>query len=125
MVKLATAYEEQLARKLRELKVSDLVETCAMEPGFIVSIDDSGDCDVYNPKSNKVTSHHVVHCGVHKITWEYAALLWALGERKLKKIYASWPEGKEWCYETLKDYVSSVHSKWVIDQVSVLDKVKR
>ena len=30
-----STYETKLAQKLKELKVGDLVETCAMEPGFI------------------------------------------------------------------------------------------
>ena len=117
-----STYETKLAQKLKELKVGDLVETCAMEPGFITELDKDGNCEVYNPHNNKVTSHDIVHCGVHKISWQYAALLWSIGEKKLNKIYASLPEGKSWCYETLIEYCRSVHTKWVIEMVAPLDK---
>ena len=75
-----------------ELKIGDLVETCQMHPGFITSI--NGDSvEVFIPtRLNDYTSiygchHSIEHCGVHKISTEYAMMLFSFTEEELKKLY--------------------------------------
>lgn len=81
-----------------DYEVGDWVETCNMLPGIVEKIDVKGDdVEVFyphyalNPKyyPYKGGSHcSIVHCGVHKITPQYASMLLAIGEEKLKELWA-------------------------------------
>ena len=83
-----------------ELKIGDLVETCQMHPGFITSIN-GDDVEVFIPtKLNDYASiygglHSIKNCGVHKISSEYAMMLFSFTEEELKELYEI-NRGKNW-----------------------------
>lgn len=70
---------EEIERYLNRIKshidyeVGDWVETCHMLPGIVQKI----------------------HCGVHKITPEYAIKLLSIGEERLNELWNSCA-GREW-----------------------------
>lgn len=79
--------------KNNDLKIGDWVETCNMLPGIVQKID-GDDVEVFYPH---YTFKHageyyggslcsIKHCGVHKITSEYAIALMSIGEERLMEI---------------------------------------
>lgn len=80
---------------MENLKIGDLVETCAMHPGFVTSIDDDDDVTVFVP--TKLAEyftihgghHSIKHCGVHKISTEYAMMLFSFTEKELTDMYTN------------------------------------
>ena len=78
-----------------DLKVGDLVETCALIPGFIVWINpkDSDDIEVqaFDKLNDYISGHGACHsvknCGVHKISQFRAMCLCALGEDMLYNLF--------------------------------------
>ena len=108
--------KEEIEKTLKEYKshidyeIGDWVETCHFMPGIVQKItvrfndDPNYDCfedevEVFYPHyaiSESKNSNHtynggsccsVIHCGVHKITPEYACKLMALGEDRLKALW--------------------------------------
>ena len=79
---------------MENLKIGDLVETCKMHPGFITSID-GDDVTVFVPTKlvNYSTihggCHSIKHCGVHKISTEYAMMLFSFTEKELYDMYTN------------------------------------
>ena len=81
-----------------EINIGDWVETCAMLPGIVTSVDyDSNhvpyDITAFQPGFNDAnsvmgSSHSVVNCGVHRISGEYAHMLLAIGKEKLEELYS-------------------------------------
>lgn len=81
-----------------EINIGDWVETCAMLPGIVTSVDyDSNhvpyDITAFQPEYNDASSvmggsHSVVNCGVHRISGEYAHMLLAIGKEKLEELYS-------------------------------------
>ena len=81
-----------------EINIGDWVETCAMLPGIVTSVDYDGnhvpyDITAFQPGYNDANSvmggsHSVVHCGVHRISGEYAHMLLAIGKEKLEELYS-------------------------------------
>lgn len=83
-------------RSLVDYKVGDWVETCSMLPGIVESIDYRDDTvEVFYPHiALKYPGEYfggsncsIRHCGVHKITPEYAKKLLVIGEERLKELY--------------------------------------
>lgn len=71
------------------IKVGDLVETCQMLPGFVTEVDGDS-CSVFIPGKHEFWAgghHSIIHCGVHKISNEYAMKLFGIGEERLSEIY--------------------------------------
>lgn len=92
---------------LIDYKIGDWVETCAMLPGIIVKIDNKYDYKqsyfidnvvVYYPDKNDLAMCSIIHCGVHKISEEYAKILFEIGEEKLTELYNIFikSKDKEW-----------------------------
>lgn len=105
--------QEEINKRLRlqrvwshvDYAVGDWVETCNMMPGIVQSIeigyDEEQDCVedtvvIFYPHYALNSKYHpykggsqcsVVHCGVHKITPEYACKLMSIGEEKLKELW--------------------------------------
>ena len=104
--------QQEIDEKLKEIwshvdyKVGDWVETCHMLPGIVQSIDISYDQEgkhfhdnvtvfyphyafdeKYQGRYRGGSNCSVCHCGVHKITPEYACKLMALGEKRLQKLW--------------------------------------
>lgn len=81
-----------------EINIGDWVETCAMLPGIVTSVDyDSNhvpyDITAFQPGFNDANSvmggsHSVVNCGVHRISGGYAHMLLAIGKEKLEELYS-------------------------------------
>lgn len=81
-----------------EINIGDWVETCAMLPGIVTSVDYDGnhvpyDITAFQPEYNDASSvmggsHSVVNCGVHRISGEYAHMLLAIGKEKLEELYS-------------------------------------
>ena len=85
--------------------VGDWVETCNVMPGIVQSIDISYDKNqnyfhetvkifyphyALNPKYypyKGMSNCSITHCGVHKITPEYACKLMTIGEEKLEELW--------------------------------------
>jgi hypothetical protein len=113
-----------------DYKVGDWVETCQMLPGIVQSINISYDHEkkyfiddvivfyphyAFNEKYQgqyKGGSHcSVCHCGVHKITPEYACKLMALGEERLKKLWEKMQdESNEVSIPCWEDYVEKEYA---------------
>lgn len=83
-------------RQRVDYEVGDWVETCNMLPGIVQEIDIEGDClDIFYPhyafkypgQYNGHSHCSIDHCGVHKITYDYAAKLMAIGEEELNKLW--------------------------------------
>lgn len=74
--------------------VGDWVETCHLMPAIVQSIDcDRDDVTLYYPHYKEQTpiytggSHcSIRHCGVHKITKEYAQALLTVGEERINRL---------------------------------------
>ena len=83
-----------------DYKVGDWVETCRMLPGIVQKIDEAND-DVLIFSFDHIINHpgeycggsscSIHHCGVHKITQEYAMKLLSIGEKRLEEL---WEETK-------------------------------
>ena len=79
---------------MENLKIGDLVEVCTMHPGFITSID-GDDVTVFVPTKLASYStihggcHSIKHCGVHKISTEYAMMLFSFTEKELYDMYTN------------------------------------
>lgn len=108
---------EEMLNKIRshiDYEVGDWVETCHMLPGIVQKIDcyydDSPDMqcivenvEIFYPhyalkapgKYCGGSSCSIDHCGVHKITPEYAIKLLSIGEERLKELWSSCAD-KEW-----------------------------
>ena len=107
-----------------DYKVGDWVETCSMLPGIVQNIDVCydkegdyfhDDVEVFYPHMafDEKYEHKYYgdshcsseHCGVHKITPEYACKLMALGEDRLNKLWEKGsketPEGEYMNWEKL------------------------
>jgi len=101
-----------------DYEIGDWVETCNMLPGIVqnvnISYDKEGDYfhdeveifyphyafnEKYEHKYNGGSHCSVVHCGVHRISPEYACKLMALGEERLKNLW------EKACKETPDDEV--------------------
>ena len=100
-------YIDEKLRKTREhidYKVGDWVETCHMLPGIVQKIENEYNYEKeYFEEGVEIFYPHyafqypcqysgksqcsIRHCGVHKITPEYACKLMALGEDMLKKLW--------------------------------------
>lgn len=79
-----------------DYKVGDWVETCHFLPGIVQKIDESRDevlvfsFDMIIKHSGKYcggSSCSIHHCGVHKITQEYAMKLISIGEDRLSELW--------------------------------------
>lgn len=90
-----------------DYKVGDWVETCAMLPGIVQKIDILTDTvEVFYPHyafredcKGKYTGGSccsIHHCGVHKITPEYAIMLMAIGEDRLVSLWEEQETGLSW-----------------------------
>lgn len=88
-------YTERM-HSLVDYKVGDWVETCSMLPGIVENIDYRDDTvEVFYPHMALKypgeyfggSSCSILHCGVHKITPEYAKKLLAIGEKHLEELY--------------------------------------
>ena len=79
---------------MENLKIGDLVEICTMHPGFITSIN-GDEVTVFVPTklANYSTihggCHSIKHCGVHKISTEYAMMLFSFTEKELFDLYTN------------------------------------
>lgn len=79
-----------------DYKIGDWVETCHMLPGIVQKIDVEND-EVLVFSFDHVIKHpgkycggsscSVDHCGVHKISQEYAMKLLSIGEEHLKELW--------------------------------------
>lgn len=97
------------------LKIGDLVETCNYLPGFVTNFDGEGSdgVSVFIPgvhKHWKGGHHSIYHCGVRKISEEYAMKLFVIGEDRLSELYdkgvttgLTWEEVVNQEYEELKN----------------------
>lgn len=100
--KMRKVISENLAKEWivgvqEEINIGDWVETCAMLPGIVTSVDYDGnhvpyDITAFQPGYNDANSvmggsHSVVNCGVHRISGEYAHMLLAIGKEMLEELY--------------------------------------
>jgi len=76
------------------MKPGDWVEACRMLPGILMEFnEDEDDAEIMFPDvavSNSpytTSSCSLEHCGVHKVTPEYAAMLYQIGETKLNELW--------------------------------------
>lgn len=107
-----------------DYKVGDWVETCAMLPGIVQKIDILTDTvEVFYPhyafredcKGKYTGGSHcsIHHCGVHKITPEYAIMLMAIGEDALTELWYNSDTNIPWEDHVEKKYKEVVESnKW-------------
>lgn len=101
---------------MEELKIGDLVETCAKHPGFITSID-GDNVSVFVPTKLQVYcdihggSHSIYHCGVHKISTEYAMMLFSFTEDELNKMYEEKDPTEPWEDVVRKAYHEKLNKK--------------
>lgn len=101
---------EEIEEYLNEIRshidyeVGDWVETCHMLPGIVQEIDiEHDDVVVFYPhyafeapgKYCGGSCCSINHCGVHKITPEYAIKLLSIGEERLKELWSSYAD-REW-----------------------------
>ena len=99
-----------------ELKIGDLVETCDMHPGFITSID--GDnvtvfvptklqdyCNIYGG------NHSIRNCGIHKISSEYAMMLFSFTKDELTKLWEETEHKESWEDIVRKAYREKLNKK--------------
>ena len=109
---MARFTEEYIRKSLKEYwdevdyKVGDWVETCNLLPGIVQEIEIRYDREQeYFVEETRIFYPHMAfdekhehkyhggsccsvhHCGVHKITPEYACKLMSLGEERLKKLW--------------------------------------
>ena len=91
-----------------DYKVGDWVETCDMLPGIVESIDTLRDeVRVFYPhyalqypgEYYGGSSCSIDHCGVHKITPQYACKLLAIGRDRLKIIWDEMAKTKIYNWE--------------------------
>lgn len=86
-----------------DYKIGDWVETCHMLPGIVQKIDEERDeVLVFSFESmmrcagnycgGSTCSIH--HCGVHKITYDYALKLLSIGEERLAELWNEAMDGK-------------------------------
>lgn len=127
------ANSEEIERELDKIrshidyKVGDWVETCNMLPGIVQKIecyyDDSPDAQCIVEGVEVFYPHYAIeapgkyyggsccsidHCGVHKITPEYAIKLLSIGEKRLKELWEEsfereWEEVVEEEYQKLQN----------------------
>ena len=101
-------------RSLVDYEVGDWVETCSMLPGIVESIDCCNDTvEVFYPHmALKYPGEYfggsncsILHCGVHKITPEYAKKLFSIGEERLVELYNEMdPTSETWEDVVEKEY---------------------
>lgn len=102
---------------LIDYKIGDWVETCAMLPGIISEINNRynfkqqyfiDNVVVFYPDKNESGMCSINHCGVHKISEEYAKILFEIGEDVLKTLYNTYinSSNKEW-EDTVIEYFKS------------------
>lgn len=82
-------------------KIGDWVETCKMLPGIVSEIDNksfTSNITVFYPDKNELGMCSISHCGVHKISEEYAKILFEIGKDVLKTLYNTYinSSNKEW-----------------------------
>ena len=101
-----------------DYQVGDWVETCNMLPGIVQSIDiDNDEVEIFYPHKAFTESDYqggslcsIKHCGVHKITPQYACILMSLGQKTLsstyKKATLDWDAGskKKWSEYVMEKY---------------------
>ena len=77
----------------KEFKIGDLVETCSLLPAIIQDIDEFDNISCYsfefinNNEYNGRTSCSLEHCGIRKISHEFALKLLTIGKPKLTELY--------------------------------------
>lgn len=127
-------YIDEKLRKIRKLvdyKVGDWVETCHMLPGIVQKIENEYDYEheYFKERVEVFYPHYafqypcqysggsmcsICHCGVHKITPEYACKLMAVGEEELKKlweeVYITEENTKSW-EECVEEKYNEIYKK--------------
>ena len=99
---------------LVDYKVGDWVETCNMLPGIVEEINYENDnVKVFYPHyAIKDPGYYcggsncsILHCGVHKISLEYAKKLFSIGEERLAELYnVMGPTSETWEDVVEKEY---------------------
>lgn len=122
--------EEDIAEMIKRIRacvdyeVGDWVETCHMLPGIVQKIDiENDEVLVFYPhyalktpgEYNGYSCCSIEHCGVHKITSEYACKLLAIGEDRLKELWEEmckeYDEKEEPIEVPWSDYVERLYNE--------------
>lgn len=99
---------------MTDYKVGDWVETCHMLPGIVQEIDESND-EVLVFSFDHAINHpgeycggsscSIEHCGVHKITQEYALKLLSIGDKRLRELWDEYlKDDREWSEIVEEEY---------------------
>lgn len=112
-------------RQRVDYQIGDWVETCHMLPGIVQSIDIEGDSlEIFYPHYafkpdcighyNGGSGCSIDHCGVHKISYDYAIKLMSIGEEELRKLWEKMckevPDGSD-ISETWPAYVEEKYKE--------------
>lgn len=113
-----------------DYKVGDLVETCNMLPGIVQEINNYYDSrklmqcfvddvvifypheTINNDNYQGGTCCSILNCGVHKISQEYAKILFAIGREMLEKLwsttYLKSDNTKQWSDIVIEHYNNNI-----------------
>lgn len=103
-----------------DYKIGDWVETCHMLPGIVQKIDRANDEVIVFSFDHIIDNPgeycggsccSIDHCGVHKITQEYAMKLLSIGEKRLRELWDETKDDKRDWSEIVEEEFSKIYKK--------------